>query len=164
MRVHFALGDVATLRLEDVFDRILQRDDVLAPLQVHLLDERGQRGRFSAADRTGDEDQAILIARQQLQCSGKPELVHRSHSRVDDAENQIDAQPLPHHAGPKTPELIRVGEVRIAALGPAASCADRKENLRPAPRFLSAVSRGASGQIGCSVPCNRQIGGAFTPR
>ena len=31
VRVHFALGDVAALRLDDVLDRILQRDDVIVP-------------------------------------------------------------------------------------------------------------------------------------
>ena len=34
VRVHFALGDVATFRLEDVFDRIFQRDDVIAPFEL----------------------------------------------------------------------------------------------------------------------------------
>ena len=62
--VHFALGDVATLRLEDVFDRILEGNDVLASLDIYLLDQSGQRGRLSAADRAGNEDEPVMVARQ----------------------------------------------------------------------------------------------------
>ena len=67
VRVHFALGDVATLRLEDIFDRIFERDDVFATFDIYLLDERRQRGRFAAADRTGDENEAVLITREQFE-------------------------------------------------------------------------------------------------
>ncbi len=34
VRVDFALGDVAVLRLDDVFDRILERDDVVVPASL----------------------------------------------------------------------------------------------------------------------------------
>ena len=64
VRVHFALRDVTTFRLQDVFNRIFQRDDVFAPLQIHLLDKRGQGGGFAAPHRAGHQDQSILIARQ----------------------------------------------------------------------------------------------------
>ena len=56
MRVHFALRDVATFWFENVFDRIFERDDVFASLDVHLLDQRRERRRFSAAHRTGNEN------------------------------------------------------------------------------------------------------------
>ncbi len=45
--MHFALRNVTPFRFEDVFDWVLERDDVLVALEVHLLDERGQRGRVS---------------------------------------------------------------------------------------------------------------------
>ena len=64
MRVHFALRDVATFRLQNVFDRIFERDDVLAALQIHLLNQCSQRGRFAAADRAGHQDEAVLVARE----------------------------------------------------------------------------------------------------
>ena len=35
---HFALRDVAAFRLENIFDRIFQGDDVVPPFQIHLLD------------------------------------------------------------------------------------------------------------------------------
>ena len=42
--VNLALGDVATLGLEDVFDRVLESNNMLAPLDIYLLDERGEGG------------------------------------------------------------------------------------------------------------------------
>ena len=102
--VHFALGDVATLRLEDVFDRVLESDDVLAPLDVYLLDERGQSGRFAAADRAGDEDESVMEAREQLEALGQAEFIHRPHPGADDAKDEVDPEPLPNDTGAKTPE------------------------------------------------------------
>src|SRR5690349_6897301 len=36
--VHFALSDVTRFRLEHVFDRVFQGNNMLAPLHVYLLD------------------------------------------------------------------------------------------------------------------------------
>ena len=46
---------------------------------IHLLDQGGERGRLAAADRTGDEDQPVLVTRQQLQVLGQTEFIHRPH-------------------------------------------------------------------------------------
>jgi hypothetical protein len=53
--------------------------------------------------RAGHEDEAILIAGQQL--SGLPaiQLVHCADLRIDNAKNQIDAQPLRTATGSKPP-------------------------------------------------------------
>ena len=96
---------------------ILERDDVLVPLEVHLLDERGQRGRFAGADRAGDEDEAVVIAREQLEALRQAELVHRADVGADDAEDDVDPEPLPNDAGAEAPELGRVGEIDVAAFG-----------------------------------------------
>ena len=114
--VHFALGDVAILRLEDVFDRVLEGDDVLVPLEVYLLDERGEGGRFAAADRAGDEDEAVVITGEQLEALRQTQLIHRAHVGADDAENEIDPEPLPNDAGAKAPEVGGIGEIDVAAL------------------------------------------------
>ena len=72
MRVHLALGDVTTFRLENVFDRIFEGDDVFAPLEIHLFDQRRQGRRLPAPDRAGHENESVLIARQQFQSLGQP--------------------------------------------------------------------------------------------
>src|SRR3954462_10860233 len=99
MRVHFALRDVTAFRSEDVFDWVLQRDDVFAPLDIHLLDQRGQCCRFPTADRTGHENESVMKTREQFQMLGQPELVHRAYVGVDDAKDKIDTEPLPNDAG-----------------------------------------------------------------
>ena len=49
--VHFALVHQAVLVLVDVLDRILDRQDVLVPLGVDLVQHRRQRRRLAAAGR-----------------------------------------------------------------------------------------------------------------
>ena len=56
--VHLALVDQAALVLVEVLDRVLDREDVLVPLGVDLVDHRRERRRLAAAGRAGDEDQA----------------------------------------------------------------------------------------------------------
>ena len=141
VRVHFALRDVAAFRLENVFDRVFERDDVLAPLDIHLLDQRRQRGRFSAADRAGHEDEPVLITREQFQMLGQPELVHRPHLGVDDAEDEIDSEPLAHDAGAKATEIIRVGEIGIAALVQLRFLHVGKKTFRQRERVFGGESR-----------------------
>ena len=116
MRVHFALGDVATFWFQHILDRIFEGDDVLAPLDVRLLDQSRERGRFSTADRAGDENQSVLITREEFEMLGQTELVHRLHLCVNDAKNEIDPEPLAGNAGAIPAECIRVGKIRVAPL------------------------------------------------
>ncbi len=90
---------------------------MLAPLDVYLLDQRSERGRFAAANGTGDENQAVLIAGQQLQCFRQAELVHGPHFCVDDAEDEIRPKTLPDDTGTETAEAICVGKIGVPARG-----------------------------------------------
>ncbi len=92
--VDLALVDVAALRLEDVFDRILERDDVVVAVLVDLIDEGGERGGLAGADGAGDEDEAVVIAGQGRQVSRQAEFLHRADLGVDDAEGHVDAEAL----------------------------------------------------------------------
>src|SRR4051812_29804557 len=116
MGVHFPLGDVTSLRLEHILDRIFQSDDVLPAFRVYLLDQRRERGGLSASDRAGDENQPVLITRQQLQVFGQTQLVHRLDARVDDPEYDIDTEPLPNYTRPKPAVLIGIGKIRVSSL------------------------------------------------
>jgi hypothetical protein len=53
-----ALLDDALVALEDVFDGVLERDDVLAVALVHRLDHGGERGGLARAGVAGDEHEA----------------------------------------------------------------------------------------------------------
>ena len=73
--VHLALVDEAALVLVDVLDRILDREDVLVPLAVDLVDHRRERRRLAAAGRTGDEHEAARPLGERREHRRQPELV-----------------------------------------------------------------------------------------
>ena len=66
LRLHadLALVDEAALRLVHELDRILEREDVPGRRLVDVVDHRGERRRLAAAGRTGDEHEALLVARE----------------------------------------------------------------------------------------------------
>src|SRR5215813_13110271 len=57
--VHLALVDEALLVLVDELDRVLDGDDVIGAVLVHVVDERRQRRRLARAGRAGDDDEAL---------------------------------------------------------------------------------------------------------
>ena len=54
----FALFEDGLVVLEDVFDRVFERDDVLFEMGVDVLDHGRQRGGLAAAGRAGQEHDA----------------------------------------------------------------------------------------------------------
>ena len=116
MGVHFALVHLAALRCEEIFDRILQGDDVIVARAVHLLDQRGKRRALAAADRTRDQNQPVLELGEKLELRRKPKLIHRPHIGLDDAEDQIVTQPVPHHACAVAAVFVGIGKVHITPL------------------------------------------------
>ena len=51
---------------------------MLAPRAVDLLDQRRERGALTAADRSRDEDEAVLVLGQHLELRGQP-VAQRKH-------------------------------------------------------------------------------------
>ena len=78
----FALGDIATLgRLHDL-DGILHGDDVIGARLVEIVDHRGERGGLAGADGAGDEDQAVVVGEEFLDCrqvGRETEVAERRH-------------------------------------------------------------------------------------
>ncbi len=70
--VDLALVDETSLVLVDVLDRILDGEDVLAPLGVDLVDHRRERRGLAAAGRAGDEHEAARPIGQRADDRGKP--------------------------------------------------------------------------------------------
>ena len=56
------VDDAVVIRMQDL-DRVLDRDDVLLPVAVHVVDHRRERRRLSGAGRAGDEDEAAVLVR-----------------------------------------------------------------------------------------------------
>src|SRR5258706_69496 len=54
----FALVDHTVLMVMEEFDRVFDRQNVVMPLDIDLIDHRGESGRFTRTGRTGYEDEA----------------------------------------------------------------------------------------------------------
>src|SRR5437763_14887128 len=111
MGMCFALGKVTALRLDDVFNRIFQRNDVSPSLDVDLLNQGGQGCRFSTSNRSGNEDQAVMITSQQFQVLGQTELVHGANACIVDSENNISAKSLADATGERMCFFVVIGNV-----------------------------------------------------
>ena len=78
-RVHadFAVLHEAVLAAMHELDRILDRDDVVLPLQIRVIHHRRERGRFAGAGRAGDEDEPFFQQRKFLQHRRQAEFFAR---------------------------------------------------------------------------------------
>ena len=112
---HFPLGNVTVFRFQNVFDRVLECNDVIVPFHVYLLDHRRQCSRFASSYRTSCQDQSVLITGENLEMLWQLQLIHGSDVGVDHAKDNFDPKPLPNHAGAVAGELVCVRKIRIAA-------------------------------------------------
>ena len=60
--VNLPLIDVATLRVENVFDRIFEGEDVVLTVTIDEVNECGERGGFSRADGARYQHKPVVIA------------------------------------------------------------------------------------------------------
>ena len=99
-----ALIDDALVRRVDVLDRILQRDDVLVPRVIDLIENRRQRRRLTGAGFTGDQHNALLQRREAAHHLRQAECVERRDAVTEDSQccrgvallpEQIDTHTLP---------------------------------------------------------------------
>jgi hypothetical protein len=97
--VHLTLVDQALLILVDEFNRIFDRDDVIGPIAVDVIDHGAERGRLARAGRAGDEDQALGQLAELEHVRGQRELFGGQNLRWDDAEDRADALAIHEHVG-----------------------------------------------------------------
>ncbi len=83
-----ALVDQRAFRIVQELDRVLDRQNMPAVGRVDMADQGGKRGRFAAAGRPGDQDQAFGQARIPRQHPGGAELLQRRHLGRDDPEHR----------------------------------------------------------------------------
>ena len=62
MHAHMALIDVAVLAFDNVFDRLLDRDDVIVLTVVNQINERRHGRGLAASGRSREENDAVTIA------------------------------------------------------------------------------------------------------
>ena len=117
MRVNLTLSDMALARRHDVFDRILQSDDMVVARAVDLIHQRSERSALSATNGAGHEHQTVVKFCEQFQLLWKAQLIHRTHAVADDSKYEIVTGALAHDTRAEAPDASGVGEIHIAALG-----------------------------------------------
>ncbi len=142
--VDLALVDQAALVRVHELDRVLDRQDVLAPLGVDLVDHRRQRRRLAAAGRAGDEHQAARPLGERGDDLRQAELVEALDDLRDDAVDRGDGAAL-------------VEDVAAEA-GDAADAEREVELERLLEPLLLRVGEDAVGQrLGLGRPEHRQV-------
>jgi len=97
VRPDLTLVDDAALVLVEKLDRVLDRDDVIGPLAVDLVDHRRERRRLAGAGGPGDEHEAARQLRQLAEAVGQAEILERLQLVGDDAEHRRERLALHEH-------------------------------------------------------------------
>jgi len=67
---------------------------------------------------------------EQLEALGQTKLIHRADLGADDAEDDVDPEPLPNDTGAEASKLRRVGKIDVAAFGQLGALCFIKETGR----------------------------------
>src|SRR5262249_52285805 len=117
VQTHFALLEHALVVLEDVFDRVLERNDVLLEVGVDVLDHGRQGGGFAATGRSSQQYDAARGFRDFLDLLQEAQFLEAGHMRFYIAHGQTPLAALLEEVRPETPNAWdEVGEVRLALL------------------------------------------------
>ena len=110
-----ALVDDALLVLVHELDRVLDREDVIGPRAVDLVDDRRQGGRLARAGRTGHEHEPARLRGELVQTRRQAELLERLDVVGDDAERRAERLALEEDVDAEAGDAgDRVGEVELA--------------------------------------------------
>ena len=115
VRADLALVDDAALVPVDELDRVLDREDVLRPVAVDLVDDRGEGRRLAGAGRAGDEHEAARVPGEAVQDGRQVQLLERLDLGGDQAEGGADDLALEEDVHAEAGDARhRVGEVELA--------------------------------------------------
>ena len=113
---HLALVDDALLRGVEVFDGVLDGDDVVAPLAVEDVDQGGEGRGLAAAGRASDQHHALMEVGEAGERRGQAELLQGGRVRRDGPEHGVDAPLLAVGVATEAADAFQgVGEVHLAA-------------------------------------------------
>jgi hypothetical protein len=112
--VELALVDQARLVVVQVFDRVLNREDVRRLGQVDPVDHRRQRRGLAAAGRPRDEDQATRPIGHFRQHRRQPQFVERADFLRDEAQDGADRALLVEDVAAEAADAAQAeGEVEL---------------------------------------------------
>ena len=134
VRVHFALIDQALLVFVHELDRVLDRDDVILPRLVDVIDHRAERRRLPRSGRSGDQHQALVQLAQVQDERRQPELLGGEDLRRDDAEHRAPPLAIGEDVCPEARQprnfVREVGIVMLLELRPVVR---RHDGIEQAP-------------------------------
>src|SRR5207247_5899105 len=108
------VDDAALVAVEEL-DRVLDREDVLRPVAVDLVDQRGERRRLTRARRARDEDEPARLLGELVQRRRDAELLERLQLGRDETEGRPDRLALEVDVHTKAGEARdRMREVELA--------------------------------------------------
>ena len=96
-RPELALVDDARAVPMEELDRILDREDVLVPRLVDVVEQRGERRRLARAGRAGDEHEAARVVGEFVELRRHVELFEAADVGRDQPEGGRDALALEEH-------------------------------------------------------------------
>src|SRR5215471_555443 len=102
--------------LVDVFDRVLDREDVTRPVPVDVVDDRGLRRRLAGPTATGHQDQALMTVGEHAHRVGDTQLFEGWNPERQHAEG-----------GGQGPAL----EIRVAANSNPVTPGEREIDVAP---------------------------------
>ncbi len=101
--------------MEDL-DRVLDREDVLPARAVDVVDHRRKGGRLARSGRTGDENEASVIAGEATDPRRKLELLEGRNLARDDAEGERNCATLAEAVDAEARQA-RMGEGHVELAG-----------------------------------------------
>src|SRR4051812_10049666 len=102
--------------MEDL-DRILDRDDVLAPRTVDVAEHRRERRRLPDTGRPGDEDETPVLFNEAPHALREPQRIEGRNVARDHPERERDVAALPEGVDAEPRQACRlVGAVELARL------------------------------------------------
>ena len=114
INTHFALVDEGLFGLKNVLDRVFDRHDMLHPLGVDELDERGKRGRLPLPYRADDKKESLRFAREGCQRLRQVELLYRTNGFRDKTKCDRDGTALEKCIPAKADTIVRlIGKVEL---------------------------------------------------
>ena len=145
--------------LVQVFDRVLDREDVARPGHVDRVDQRGHARRLPRTRRPAEEDEPLLELDELSHRLRQPDLVERRNCVLDESQRHRREAPLVEGVAAEPVGAEREGEVDIAVAFEVLTLraleqvgevvvherlVDRPETLRPVASPRRGGSSGAS--------------------
>ena len=120
------LADQAADVVVSELDRVLDRDDVVVPRAIDVVDHRRERGGLTRAGDARDQQEPAALHRELLEHLGQPELLElgllrrdRSQHRADRPERQehVDAEAAEVRHGVRRVDLAPIHQLAVHPLG-----------------------------------------------